>query len=174
MSPQPPFAHVRHRSENGPWLGTFGADWLLQVHVKSMSAHAVRSLIIARKKLVGQRVTMDNQIRGLAVVFGIRLPQALTVAFLEQALQMSDGIDGLSAATRGLVAAREAVLKAVLAIDGRSPRRSCPGTCRRDRESCRPPAWPAACRRGDELTVGRFAGVAKVSTRAIPAVQFRR
>ena len=27
------------------------------VHVKSLSAHAVRSLIIARKKLVGQRVT---------------------------------------------------------------------------------------------------------------------
>jgi transposase len=88
------------------------------VHVKSMPAHAVRSLIIARKKLVGQRVTMDNQIRGLAVVFGVRLPHALTVAFLEQALQMSDGIDGLSAAMRGLVAAREAVLKAVLAIDG--------------------------------------------------------
>jgi transposase len=86
--------------------------------VKSLPAHAVRSLIIARKKLVGQRVTMDNQIRGLAVVFGIRLPHALTVAFLEQALQMSDGIDGLSAAMRGLIAAREAVLKAVLAIDG--------------------------------------------------------
>ena len=29
------------------------------VHVKSLSAHAVRSLIIARKKLVGQRVTLE-------------------------------------------------------------------------------------------------------------------
>ena len=44
------------------------------VHVKSLSAHAVRSLIIARKKLVGQRVTLENQIRGFAVVFGVRLP----------------------------------------------------------------------------------------------------
>src|ERR1700730_5618357 len=88
------------------------------VHVKSMPAHAVRALIIARKKLVGQRVTLDNQIRGLAVVFGVRLPHVLTVAFLEQALHMSDGIDGLSAAMRGLVAAREAVFRAVLAIDG--------------------------------------------------------
>ena len=35
------------------------------VHVKSLPAHAVRSLIIARKKLVGQRVTLENQIRGL-------------------------------------------------------------------------------------------------------------
>ena len=45
------------------------------VHVKSLPAHAVRSLIIARKKLVGQRVTLENQIRGLAVVFGVRLPR---------------------------------------------------------------------------------------------------
>src|SRR5215468_3706932 len=50
------------------------------VHVKSLPAHAVRSLIIARKKLVGQRVTLENQIRGLAVVFGVRLPRALSPA----------------------------------------------------------------------------------------------
>ena len=67
------------------------------VHVKSLSAHAVRSLIIARKKLVGQRVTLENQIRGLAVVFGVRLPRALTAAFIDQALKVSEGIAGLSA-----------------------------------------------------------------------------
>jgi transposase len=49
------------------------------VHVKSLSARAVRSLIIARKKLVGQRVTLENQIRGLAVVF--RLFQSLLTQF---------------------------------------------------------------------------------------------
>jgi transposase len=87
------------------------------VHVKSLSAHAVRSLIIARKKLVGQRVTLENQIRGLAVVFGVRLPRALTAAFISQALQASEGIPGLSAAMRGLVAARAAVLGAIVAID---------------------------------------------------------
>jgi len=87
------------------------------VHVKSLSAHAVRSLIIARKKLVGQRVTLENQIRGLAVVFGVRLPRALSPTFIEQALAASEGIPGLSAAMRGLVAARAAVLAAVVAID---------------------------------------------------------
>jgi hypothetical protein len=44
------------------------------VHVKSLRGHALRSLISARKKLVSQRVTLENQIRGLAVVFGVRLP----------------------------------------------------------------------------------------------------
>jgi len=87
------------------------------VHVKSLPAHAVRSLIIARKKLVGQRVTLENQIRGLAVVFGVRLPRALSPAFITKALEASEGITGLSAAMRGLVAARTAVLSAVTAID---------------------------------------------------------
>jgi transposase len=64
------------------------------VRVKSLSAHAVRSLIIARRKLVGQRVTLENQIRGLAVVFGVRLPRALTVAFIDQALKASEGDRG--------------------------------------------------------------------------------
>lgn len=86
-------------------------------HVKSLPAHAIRSLIIARKKLVGQRVMMENQIRGLAVVSGVRLPRALSPAFIEQALRASEGIDGLSAAMRGLIAARGAVLSAITAID---------------------------------------------------------
>src|SRR5271163_4539060 len=83
------------------------------VHVKSLQAHALRSLISARKKLVGQRVTLENQIRGLAVVFGVRLPRALT----DQALKASEEIAGLSAAVRGLIAARTAVMTAVAAID---------------------------------------------------------
>src|SRR4051812_13461828 len=87
------------------------------VHVKSLPAHAVRALIIARKKPVGQRVTLENQIRGLAVVFGVRLPRALSPAFIDKALRMSTGINGLSAAMQGLVAARAAALAAVVAID---------------------------------------------------------
>jgi transposase len=74
-------------------------------------------LISARKKLVGQRVTLENQIRGLAVVFGVRVPRALTAAFINQALKASEGIAGLSAAMRGLIAARTAVMTAVAAID---------------------------------------------------------
>ncbi|MEL6208287.1 MAG: IS110 family transposase [Pseudomonadota bacterium] len=87
------------------------------VHVKSLPAHAVRALIMARKKLVGQRVMLENQIRGLAVVFGARLPRGLSPAFVQQVLAMSDGIQGLSGAMRGLVAARAAVLEAIAAID---------------------------------------------------------
>jgi transposase len=55
------------------------------VHTKSLPAYAIRSLI-SGKKLVGQRVTLENQIRGLAVVFVIRLPRALTADFIDNAL----------------------------------------------------------------------------------------
>lgn len=87
------------------------------VYVKSLPAHAVCALIMARKKLVGQRVMLENQIRGLAVVFGARLPRGLSPAFVQQVLAMSDGVQGLSGAMRGLVAARAAVLEAIAAID---------------------------------------------------------
>ena len=50
-------------------------------------------------------------------MFGIRLPRALTAAFVDQALKASEGVAGLSAAMRGLIAARTAVMTAVAAID---------------------------------------------------------
>jgi transposase len=50
-------------------------------------------------------------------VFGVRLPRALTAAFIDKALKASEGIAGLSAAVRGLIAARTAVMTAVAAID---------------------------------------------------------
>jgi transposase len=87
------------------------------VHVKSLPAHAVRALIIARKKLVGQRVTLENQIRGLAVVFGVRLPRGLSPAFAEQVISGSQGVVGLAGAMAGLLAARNAVFEAITAID---------------------------------------------------------
>jgi transposase len=59
-------------------------------------------------------VTLENQIRGLAVVFGVRLPR---VAFIDIALKASEGIAGLSVAMRELIAARTAVMTAVAAID---------------------------------------------------------
>jgi transposase len=130
------------------------------VYVKSLSAHALRSLIIARKKLVGQRVTLENQIRGLAVVFGIRLPRALTAAFVNQALKASEGVAGLSAAMRGLIAARTAVMTAVAAIDADMRRMT--------RAS-------AACRRLVTIPgVGQLTALAFVAAIDDPAVIARR
>ena len=50
-------------------------------------------------------------------MFGIRLPRALTAAFIDQAPKASEGVAGLSAAVRGLIAARTAVMAAVASTD---------------------------------------------------------
>ena len=57
-------------------------------------------------ELVGQRVTLENQIRGLAVVFGVRLPRGLSSGFAQRAMAAGHGIPGLDGAMRGLLAAR--------------------------------------------------------------------
>jgi transposase len=54
--------------------------------------YAIVKSMASRKKLVSQRVTLENQIRGLAMVFEIRLPRALTAAFVSQALKASEGL----------------------------------------------------------------------------------
>jgi transposase len=36
-------------------------------------------------------MTLENQIRGLAVVFGIRLPPALAAAFIDKAFKIKRG-----------------------------------------------------------------------------------
>ena len=72
-------------------------------------------------------MTIDNQIRGLVVAFGVRLPRALSPACKDAALKVSDGVPGLYAAICGLFAAREAILAAVDAIDNdvkKMPRKS--------------------------------------------------
>jgi len=80
------------------------------VHVKSLPSHAVRALIIAR----------NNQVRGLAVAFGVRLPRGLSSGFAEKAMAAGHGIPGLDGAMQGLLAARDAILKAIVAINGQS------------------------------------------------------
>jgi transposase len=93
------------------------AGFYKPVHVKSLPAHAVRALISARKKLVGQRVTLENQIRGLALVFGVRLPRGLSPAFAAQVTSNSSEVPALSGALRGLLVARDALLRAITAIN---------------------------------------------------------
>lgn len=87
------------------------------VHVKSLPAHGIRALLVARKQLVGQRVNIEGQVRGLLTVFGIKLPRALSTGFVTEALRASAAVPGLAEAVRALLGARQAVLMAIATID---------------------------------------------------------
>ncbi len=51
--------------------------WYSQVHVKSMASHRVRALLSSRRAVLCKCIDLENEIRGLFKVFGIKLPPKL-------------------------------------------------------------------------------------------------
>ena len=53
------------------------SGWYSQVHVKSMASHRIRALLASRKAVLNKCIDLENEIRGLFKVFGIKLPPKL-------------------------------------------------------------------------------------------------
>jgi transposase len=51
--------------------------WYARVHVKSRASHYSRALLSSRKAVLNKCIDLENEIRGLFKVFGIKLPAAL-------------------------------------------------------------------------------------------------
>ena len=48
--------------------------WYRTVHVKSLESHQVRALLSSRKMILTKCIDLENEVRGLLKVFGVRLP----------------------------------------------------------------------------------------------------
>ena len=48
--------------------------WYRTVHVKSIESHQVRALLSSRKMILTKCIDLENELRGLLKVFGVRLP----------------------------------------------------------------------------------------------------
>ena len=55
--------------------------WYREVGVKSLESHTIRSMLGARAQLVGMRVEVTNQIRGILKTFGIVLTRRTGAPF---------------------------------------------------------------------------------------------
>ncbi len=53
------------------------SGWYRRVHIKSMHSHRIRMLLSSRKAVLSKCIDLENQIRGLFKVFGIKLPPRL-------------------------------------------------------------------------------------------------
>jgi transposase len=53
------------------------SGWYSRVHVKSMESHHIRMLLASRKAVLSKCIDLENEIRGLFKVFGIKLPPKL-------------------------------------------------------------------------------------------------
>ena len=51
--------------------------WYSRVHVKSMESHLIRALLSCRKTVLKKCIDLENEIRGLIRLLGIRLPGTL-------------------------------------------------------------------------------------------------
>src|SRR6478609_9880190 len=49
------------------------SGWYSRVHVKSIESHQIRALLASRKAILKKCVDLENELRGLLRVFGIRL-----------------------------------------------------------------------------------------------------
>jgi transposase len=88
------------------------------VHVKSLHSHQVRALLASRKAILKKCVDLENELRGLLKVFGIRLPSRVGHgAFDAELRQTVSGDEMLACALVPLLDARTVLYKTYLKLD---------------------------------------------------------
>lgn len=94
--------------------------WYQEVHVKSIESHYIRTILASRKALLRKCVDLENEVRGLLKVFGIRLPAGLPHGTFDKAVRKSiEHNQALVHALFPLLDARSELYKAFLELDRR-------------------------------------------------------
>jgi transposase len=68
--------------------------WYSRVHVKSMESHLIRALLSGRKTILRKCVDLENEIRGLVRLLGIRLPGTLYHGFYDATVRQAIEAEG--------------------------------------------------------------------------------
>src|SRR6185503_1074026 len=63
------------------------AGWYSRVHVKSLQSHHTRALLTSRKVMQRKCIDLENVIRGILKVFGVKLPMRLSRGAFERAVR---------------------------------------------------------------------------------------
>ena len=79
------------------------SGWYSQVHVKSIESHHIRMLLSSRRAVLSKCVDLENEVRGLFKIFGIKLPPKL-----------GHGVFDIT--VRGIIEADEALSHALLPL----------------------------------------------------------
>jgi len=93
--------------------------WYREVRVKSDTGQIVRSLLVARARLVRIRRDLENQIRGLLKEVGMLFPRAIGANFRIQVLRLVNNEHSLRPIIDGLLAVHEQVEKQQAKLDTR-------------------------------------------------------
>ena len=97
------------------------SGWYRPVHIKSMESHHIRMLLTSRKAVLSKCVDLENEIRGLFKVFGIKLPPKLGHGSFDAAVRNIIETDGtLSYALLPMLDARRELYHAFRELDNRT------------------------------------------------------
>jgi len=93
------------------------SGWYREVAVKSMDAHTLRLLLVARAQLVSQRQAVANTVRGLLKTFGLRVARCSKGLFASRVRKAADGNYTLLAIVEPLLTAWQAFREQVAVLD---------------------------------------------------------
>ncbi len=94
------------------------SGWYRRVHVKSIESHQVRALLSSRKTILSKCVDLENELRGLLKIFGVRLAPRVGHGSFDQAVRTTITADPLLArALVPLLDARTVLYKTYLKLD---------------------------------------------------------
>ena len=94
------------------------SGWYRQVHVKSLESHQLRALLTSRKAILTKCIDLENELRGLLKIFGVRLAPRVGHGSFDAAVRSAVEADRLLArALVPLLDARTVLYKTYLKLD---------------------------------------------------------
>jgi len=97
------------------------SGWYSRVHIKSMASHHIRMLLSSRKAVLSKCVDLENEVRGLFKIFGIKLPPKLGHGAFDAAVRDIIEVDAtLSHALLPLLDARLVLYQTFRVLDNRT------------------------------------------------------
>ena len=97
------------------------SGWYSQVHVKSMESHHIRMLLTSRRAVLDKCIDLENEIRGLFKIFGIKLPPKLGHGAFDRTVRaVIEADEKLSHALLPLRGARLVLYKTFRVLDNRT------------------------------------------------------
>jgi len=95
--------------------------WYSRVHVKSFESHLIRVLLTSRKAVLKKCVDLENEIRGLIRIIGVKLPGTLKHGIYDVTVrEIIDNNDILADALVPLLDARLVLYKTYLKLDNQA------------------------------------------------------
>ena len=94
------------------------SGWYRRVHVKSLESHQLRALLTSRKAILTKCIDLENELRGLLKIFGVRLAPRVGHGSFDEAVRGAAEADPLLArALVPLLDARTVLYKTYLKLD---------------------------------------------------------